>query len=178
MNPSSDVFGWAILVATFVGPVGAVFVTRLIDARREEYQRRLTIFRTLMATRAAGLNPERIAALNMIQIDFAKHSEVLTAWHNLLNHYGTPVPAPGSDELYYRERNRLSTVLLHEMSKKLRIKIEQLDILDRVYYPIGLASMENDQDAIRRLFADIASGRRALPIIAYPPPPIEPTAEQ
>ena len=52
MNPSSDLFGWAILIATFVGPIAAVLVTRLIDAQREEYQRRLTIFRTLRATRA------------------------------------------------------------------------------------------------------------------------------
>jgi len=71
MNPNSEVFGWAILVATFVGPIAAVIITRWIDAAREKTQRRLVIFRTLMATRAVGLNPERVAALNMIQIDFA-----------------------------------------------------------------------------------------------------------
>ncbi|MCB8822667.1 DUF6680 family protein [Microvirga rosea] len=174
MNPSSDVFGWAILIATFIGPIAAVLVTRFIDQKREETQRRLTIFRTLMATRAAGLSPERIAALNMIQIDFAGHVNVLAAWHGLLSHYGSPVPSNDNDEAsFFRERNRLSTVLLHEMAKKLSIKIEQLDILDRVYYPVGLANLETEQQIIRALFVDIAAGRRALPIIAYPPPEIK-----
>ena|SRR5215207_3497083 len=93
MNPNSEVFGWAILVATFVGPIAAVIITRWIDAAREKTQRRLVIFRTLMATRAVGLNPERVAALNMIQIDFANTPPVVNAWHDLLAHYGLARPA-------------------------------------------------------------------------------------
>ena len=32
MTPSSSLFGWAILAATFLGPVFAVLLTRFVDA--------------------------------------------------------------------------------------------------------------------------------------------------
>jgi hypothetical protein len=67
LDPTSTVFGWAIFVATFAGPVAAVIVTRWIDSQRDEYQRRLGIFRTLMATRAIGLSPDRVAALGHLR---------------------------------------------------------------------------------------------------------------
>lgn len=170
MNPASSVFGLAILLATFVGPIAAVIVTRWVDARRDEYQRRLSIFRTLMATRAVGLNPERVAALNMIQIDFVGHEKVLSAWHELLRHYGTPVPTGDIEgQNYDRERQRFSTVLLSEMAKVLKLKIEQMDILDRVYYPSGLVQIEKDQEIVRRFLVEILSGQRALPVLVFTP---------
>ena len=57
-----------------------------------------------------------------------------------------------------RERARLSTVLLHKMAKVLRIRIEQLGILDGVYYPVGVARLEADQDTIRRFLVSVAKG--------------------
>lgn len=169
MNPASDFFGLAILIATFIGPIAAVLVTRWIDAKRDEHQRRLGIFRTLMATRAIGLSPERVSALNMIQIDFVGHEPVLRAWHELLAHYGTPVPTDRDQPNFFRERQRLSTTLLSKIAEVLKLKIEQLDILDRVYYPDGLLQVEQQQDAVRRFFADMAIGRRALPVIIAQP---------
>ena len=71
MNPNSELFGWAILVATCLGPIAAVLVTRYNDARRAKHERQMSVFRTLMATRATDLNSERVAALNLIQIEFA-----------------------------------------------------------------------------------------------------------
>ena len=175
MNPNSEVFGWAILVATFVGPIAAVIITRWIDAAREKTQRRLVIFRTLMATRAVGLNPERVAALNMIQIDFANTPPVVNAWHDLLAHYGLARPANDQETAGFdRERARLSTVLLDQMAKKLRIHIDQLDILDRVYYPTGLANIELEQEIVRRWFVDLAAGRKALPVLAVVTPASRP----
>ncbi len=161
----------AVVLATFIGPIAAVLVTRFVDSERDKHQRRLTIFRTLMATRAVGLNPDRISALNMIQIDFAQHPKVLSAWTDLLKNFLLPeVHAEGDVAAMIRDRNNLSTRLLAEMAKVLKIKIDQLDILDGVYYPRGLVAMESEQEAIRKLFADIAAGKRALPILAYVQP--------
>ena len=78
------------------------------------------------------------------------------------------MPQVGGEQ-HDRERNHLSTAPLHKMSNKLGIKIEQLDILDRVYYPMGLVNLESDQEAIRGLFADIARGSRALPVLVFQP---------
>ena len=164
-----SLFGWAVIIATFAGPVAAVFVTRLIDARRDEEERRLSIFRTLMATRAVGISPERVGALNMIQIDFAKHPSVLNAWNELLRYYGTVPPTSDSELGAFQQQGRnLSTALLSRMASVIGIKIEQLDILDRVYYPEALVQLEREQTALRKFVVDIAEGRKALPVLTFP----------
>jgi hypothetical protein len=163
VNPSSDLFGWATFVATFVGPVAAVLVTRLIDHRKDERQRQLGVFRALMANRAVGMNPDRIAALNLVQIEFAKKKGALTAWSNYMKNLSVRV-APEDQARHFREREHLYTLLLYEIAKVMGIKIEQLDILEGGYYPEGAVVMENEQNAIRRLFAQIALGERSLPI--------------
>src|SRR3984893_9263784 len=80
MSPSSGIFGWAILGATFLGPIFAVLLTRYIDWKREAKNRRLYIFRTLMATRRAQLTTEHVTALNLIEIDFHGEQQILKAW--------------------------------------------------------------------------------------------------
>jgi hypothetical protein len=80
MPPNSEIFGWAILAATFLGPAFAVLVTRIVDARRELSSRQLHVFRTLMATRRAQLTAEHVTALNLIEIDFQGKKEVLQSW--------------------------------------------------------------------------------------------------
>ena len=171
MNPSSDVFGWAILVATFVGPVVAVLVTRWVDGRRERHDRRLNIFRTLMANRASVTNAEFIKALNLIEIDFHGEVRVLNAWKDYFKNLGESfaIDDPRIRQLS-EKRHRLFVVLLDTIAKSVGIKIEQLSILDGGYYPDGAVRVEAEQAAIRELFAGIAEGRRVLPIMVVNPP--------
>jgi len=46
INPEA----WAIVLATIVGPIAAVSITVWRDNRRQKRERKLNIFRTLMAT--------------------------------------------------------------------------------------------------------------------------------
>jgi hypothetical protein len=94
------------------------------------------------------------------------------------------------DRRYYtrlgEERQRLLVKLLHAMAKALDFKIEQLEIFEGGYTPQGWADIEVEQTAIRRFAAQLAAGKRVLPIgvldytnVAqaavqnpmYPPPP-------
>lgn len=163
MNPASDLFGWAILGATFLGPIGAVLVTRFIDAQRDRRQRRMWVFRALMAYRAVPMNPDRIGALNLIQIEFSKNGKVLAAWAGLMKNYAT---RPGEDdrERHLRDREHLYILLLQEIGRNLGVRMEHFDILEGAYYPEGAAVAEWEGNAVRRLFAEIATGHRALPI--------------
>ena len=170
MNPNSELFGWAILVATCLGPIAAVLVTRYNDARRAKHERQMSVFRTLMATRATDLNSERVAALNLIQIEFANHPDVLQAWSGLLQHFGGP-DATNEEEAkrFARERTRLTTVLLDKMARRLGMRVEQLDILEGVYHPRGFWQIEQEQQALRRLLLEIAAGQRAITVVLAPP---------
>ena len=117
----------------------------------------MSVFRTLMATRATDLNSERVAALNLIQIEFANNPDVLQAWSGLLQHFGGPDAANEEEaKRFGRERTRLTTVLLDKMARRLGIRVEQLDILEGVYHPRGFWQIEQEQQALRRLLLEIA----------------------
>ncbi|MEG6016919.1 DUF6680 family protein [Enterobacter hormaechei] len=56
--------------AVIVGPVLAVQIQKTLEQFRERKQSRLSIFRTLMSTRAQRLHREHVQALNMIDLEF------------------------------------------------------------------------------------------------------------
>ncbi len=76
------------VVAIFTSPVVALYIQRKLDIEREATNRRLNIFKTLMATRASILSSDHVQALNMIDIEFydnKKYAEVKKAWRSYLN---------------------------------------------------------------------------------------------
>jgi hypothetical protein len=163
MNPTSEIFGWSILAATFLGPIAAVLITRYIDQLRERSGRRLWIFRTLMATRRTWLSPEHIAALNQVELDFQSATGVMNAYRMYMKHLATPFE-PKENDRVVRERQSMRTKMLSEMATALRIRVEQLDIFEGGYIPQGHVDIEREQAAIRRLLSEIADGKRSLPI--------------
>ena len=54
--------------ATALSPLIAVQVTRYLDDCNEERGRKLSVFKTLMATRAYTLSPAHVEALNRIDL--------------------------------------------------------------------------------------------------------------
>jgi hypothetical protein len=66
---------WAVVLATIVGPVAAVFITRWNDHRREERNRLLYVYRTLMATRKIAISQEHVTAINLVEVEFHTPAE-------------------------------------------------------------------------------------------------------
>lgn len=169
------VLGVAVVVATFAGPIAAVWVTRLVDIRREKRARQLELFRSLMGSRRAPLSPDRIRALNLVEIEFYKIAPVQAAFRTVMEHINIPAPQPAN----WPDRMRsLLTKLLYEMGKALGYDLQQLELLEGGYYPHGAAEIETEQQALRRLLIDVAAGRRSLPITQGPalPPSVFPPA--
>jgi|RhiMetdeSRZDD1v2_1073273.scaffolds.fasta_scaffold07421_14 hypothetical protein len=86
---------WLVIFATLTGPVLAVQTQKFIERLRDKRQRKLRIFHTLMATRAARVSPGHVEALNMIDIVFygskQKEKRILESWkiyQDHLNHLG------------------------------------------------------------------------------------------
>lgn len=184
---------WLTLLAILLGPLlGAGFVL-WIDARRAKRARRLAIFETLMRTRRTPIWPEHVGALNLVEIEFHDNPEVIAAWKPLFEHFGRPQPRHHDEELRdgmteqerlererkfalrgHQERQTLLSRLLHAIGRQLGFRIEQLEIFEGGYTPQGWGTLEDEQAAVRKLFADIAVGRRLFPIGVYR----FPTAEQ
>lgn len=163
MNPSSPLFGFAIILATFLGPILAVITTRIIDNRRDLHQRRLYVFRNLMATRRATISPEHVNALNLIEIEFNGHSKVTDAWKAYLKALSTPFDQKDNERIA-KDRQRLLTDLIYEIARIIKIPIPQLDILDGGYLPQGVVDAEAEQKLIRLLLTEIYKGTRSFPI--------------
>ncbi|WP_158924961.1 DUF6680 family protein [Acidisphaera sp. S103] len=166
----------AIVIATLAGPVLAVYVTRRIDADRQKRDRQMTVFRALMATRRIPLSPDKVNALNMVEIEFYGVPAVEEAYRTVMAHINhlRPLPPKWNEEL-----RKLTTKLLSEMAKVLNYELQQLDMLDGGYYPQGLVDIEGEQQAVRQALVEVLSGRRPLltspsaptPPAPFPPPP-------
>jgi len=65
-----SIFEWLTLAAIIVGPILAVQAQQFLESVRNKKARRLNVFHTLMATRAARLSHNHVQALNMIDIEF------------------------------------------------------------------------------------------------------------
>jgi hypothetical protein len=100
--------GIAVVIATLLGPVLAVYVTRKIDEARAEKARKLEIFRALMRTRKAGLSPDHVNALNLTEIEFHGVPDVLSAYNTLMRHINT---GPVTDKWLEQHRSSLTKLL-------------------------------------------------------------------
>jgi hypothetical protein len=170
------ILGITVMIATLVGPVLAVLVTRYNDDKNRIRERRLVIFRTLMATRRTLLSLDKVTALNMVEIEFYGIQSVQAAHREVMTHINMQPPLPGG----WNDRHRLLlTRLLSEMAKVLGYNLQQLDVLDGGYYPQGFADIDLEQQAVRRALIEVLSGHRPLlvspaaptPPSPFPPPP-------
>src|ERR1700748_228812 len=86
----------AIVGATLLGPVLAVEAQKHLDRIRGVDERRRTIFKTLMATRAALLAPSHVEALNAVPVEFHGKGRALKrindGWKEYLDHLNTKMP--------------------------------------------------------------------------------------
>lgn len=173
--------GIAVVIATMLGPVLAVWVTRRIDDARRVRERRMNVFRSLMATRRAALAPERVVALNMVEIEFHGIEPVKNAYREVMRHINHSRPLPQN---WVDQQQKLLTKLTSEIGKVLGYELPQLDMLEGGYYPEGLANIEAEQQAMRRAVIETLSGNRPLrvspaaptPPAPFPPPPEPPKA--
>lgn len=87
---------WAVVFATIAGPILAVWASEWRQQRRAVHDRKEWVFRTLMTTRGAKMQPLHVEALNHIAFAFpqSSHPEVFDAWSlyhaQLSTHYGDP----------------------------------------------------------------------------------------
>lgn len=163
--------GVGAIVATFVGPIAAVFVTRFVDHRREQYRRRLDLFRVLMRSRRSPLSADFVGALNLIEVEFFDREEVLKSWRALLADYESPpIQTPEENARSIQKREYLRTVLLSQIARALRFNIPDLEIFRGGYAPQGHVDLEREIAVVRTFFAQVATGSKAIPIVVVPPP--------
>src|SRR6266550_8447745 len=169
------------LIAIVLGPAFGAYMTRWLDDRREAHKRKFDIFRTLMRTRKMPIHTDHVSALNLVEVEFIKNQNVISAWKTYLACLSEPFPSIEEKEKHdaaAKKRDSLLTKLLSEIAKSLRVKIEQLSILEGNYIPQGWVDDDWEQRLIRRSLLDVLMARRAVVIrpeapvqTPYPAPP-------
>ena len=86
---------WISVAAIILAPLFAIQASLWLERRKERQRRQMETFRTLMATRASGLDPDHVKTLNMIDIEFHGTDKssiaVIEAWKAYLDHLNTRV---------------------------------------------------------------------------------------
>jgi hypothetical protein len=154
-----------MVLATLLSPLIALQISEQLARRRQAREEQLRIFKTLMATRGANLDPRHVECLNLIDVVFhtnaKKEVEIRRLWKQYLDHLGDksyPKDSWGS------RRVELMVELLHQMARALDFDFDKTHIKNQCYYPDGYGDFENDQGTIRRSLAEILSGKRPLPM--------------
>jgi hypothetical protein len=154
--------GLAVVFATIVGPIAAVYVTRRIDRERAIRERQLDLFRALMRTRRTPLAPDHVNALNLVEIEFNKVSKVLDVYRDLMRHIKN---SDAFESESINEQRSLLTKLLSTMSAELGYAIEHLDVFEGdYYYPALWGQSEEQQIAMRLGLIELLSGKRSLSV--------------
>lgn len=155
----------AIIFATLAGPILAVQAQMWLERRRIRKERRLAIFRTLMATRAASLSPEHVEAFNAVPVEFygtgGKLKEISDAWKLFLDHH---VPGAAANEVWLQKRFDLFLDLLHLMSQYLGYRFSRAQLSRDIYSPQAHGDLETEQTIIRRGLVKLFNGETVLPM--------------
>ena len=156
---------WLMIFAVLTGPIIAVQLTRYLDNKKDENERKVIIFKTLMATRVYNGSWSHIEALNRIDLEFDNNDKqekaVIEAWkeYNDLLHSNLM-----NSEQWDSKRVDLFVELLHKMAKVLGYNFDKTHIKNSSYAPRVHAATENENTALRRGLLEVLEGEREIPI--------------
>lgn len=163
---------WFIILATLLGPILAVQAQKAVERFRDIRGRKLWVFQTLMATRAARLSTEHVQALNMIDIVFygsrrllgrrsASEQRVVDAWKEYHDHLNTKFD-DAHVSLWNTQGEEIFVNLLFAVSQDVGYKFDRVQLKKGAYSPVAHGALEQQQNAIRQLAIAVLSGERAL----------------
>lgn len=155
------------LLAILVAPLLAVQTQKWLERFHEAKNRKMATFKTLMMYRATPISPIYVQALNVIELEFTKRRErkVRDAWKVLLDYLNDP--GTPNRVIEGARAAELRADLLVAMGECLGYRLDKVQIKKGVYYPLGLGTMEEEQNKIRELFLEVLQNKRRLPVAVF-----------
>ncbi len=168
---------FAIVFATFVGPIAAVQAQKWVELARERRRRKEWILHALMGFRAARLSAEFVHALNMIDLAFygrrmfwktwrsQGEERVLKAWGDYHAHLNSQVNEENQDEVarFNATVDERVATLLDVVAKSLGYEFDR-ETLRSGYNTRAQGVKENHEALIRAGLAAIVRGEASVPI--------------
>lgn len=163
----SDYF---MILAVMIAPFLAVFVQKQIETWKSKRDVKLSIFKTLMATRGATLSQQHVQALNMIDLEFSdknkKEREVIRIWKEYLDHLASLPKDPDENKAalpnWVDKNTDYLADLLQAMGLCLGYDFDKVHIKRGIYSPEGHTQAELEQRAIRFYALQVLSGKQSI----------------
>lgn len=154
-----------MILAVLMAPVLAVQVQKWLERYRDDRERKIKIFKVLMATRATGISVEHVQALNLIDLEFVgnKYRATREYWQEYLDHLGN---FPHNDEkllpIWNDKTTDLLVKLLIEMGSALGYQFDTVNVKKGAYLPEGHTRIENQESLIRQRSLQVLFGDAAI----------------
>ena len=165
--------GLITVIAILLAPIFTLRVQKKLEDRKEKEQRKLFIFKTLVATYATRVSPDHIQALNMINIEFYGIKPVLDSWHLYQKHLTTPVADANNTSIPLDEKERkakewvdrgsdLFIDLLVCMSQEVGYQFDKATLSNGIYYPIAHQRLEDENRFLRQGLLEIIYNNKPI----------------
>jgi hypothetical protein len=157
----------AILFATLVGPVLAVWAAEWRQQSKAKVDRKEWVFRTLMSTRGAKLKPEHVAAINHIEFAFPRATclsieDARALYRRHLRSSESISEDAAIRTAWENKAKDLFAELLHLMALDLKIPFTKSDITEESYYPDAHFFNELEWNEIRTLMLQVLKHGRPI----------------
>jgi hypothetical protein len=156
---------WAVVGATFLGPIFAVIITLWVQDRSSVRQTRMSVYEVMMRLRRFPTNNDFVGAFNLVPVHFHGVAKVMAAYRavqRILNDHGWRIP-DAVPQLNRDHEIALATLLV-EMSRTLGIKVESADIQNGGYAPDGWRTEQETNEAMRQALFGVLIGARAVKV--------------
>ena len=163
-----------LIMATFLGPIAAVQAQKWIERGRDAHNSRLTIFQTLMATRAMrASSADHVQALNLIDVFFNRKQdrEIREAWQVYLDFLNQRPPVGEDAAKAHNDKGVDYLVgLLELIAKVLGYDFNKVHLKRGGYYPGFHATGDQAKLSILDSLAKILVGQKAVPmsVVSFP----------
>lgn len=169
---------WAVVLATFCGPVVAVGITLWHQGRSARKEAQRSLYATMMRSRRNPMSLDFVGAFNLVPVHFHREQVVMESYNKVLEIVNNA--AWGQPEARARLNENFATAvakLLSCMSSAVGLPVEQITILSGAYSPQGWADDEQEQAKLRSALMDVLVGARPLPVVVAEERPV-PQIEQ
>jgi hypothetical protein len=168
---SVPIEAWLTILAIIIGPLAALLIQKYIEGLKAKEDRKVMIFRSLMANRASRLSQNYVQALNGIEVEFHGETKVIEKWRSLMDYLNTPQD-PANDPNLARWTERVTdglTSLLLEMGESLGYHFDAVTIKRNAYYPVAWNTTEIEWAKFRQAAVKVLEAEKPIKVEVVPP---------
>lgn len=145
--------GIVTMFAIVLSPIIALKIQKKLDILSDTRERKLGIFKTLMATRGDRDSLEHIKALNMIDVEFYNDAAVIESWNVYRCELETSV-----------DNTKLFLDLLFRMAELLGYNFSKTLLDECAYSQMARGNLDEQNAQIRAALIETLRGQRSLAV--------------